>query len=314
MSKAAPDLSVVVLSWNTADLLADCLQALRAGAGNLDLEIVVIDNASEDGSPDRVEAEFPEVRLTRNSENVGYALGVNQGLELARGERVCLLGSDTAVAPDALPTLARFLDDHPRAGAVAPRLLHFDGRLQRACMRFPTLATALVWDLPLAESRFGRRELARYQYEDWDHRGTRQIDQPPGTCLMLPRRVLDELGPMDGRMWLFFNDVDWMKRLHGLGHEVWYVDEATVNHHLGSSTSRAGDFVERWHANRIVYYRKHHGRIGERLAKRAVGIVAKRQIDKLRDMLEDPAEFEAHREQIDGLAKRLRAMDARIGL
>src|ERR1043166_7321143 len=154
-----PDLSVVILSWNTRDLLGECLEAVDASQGGLSIETIVIDNGSTDGSADLVAASFPRPRLVRNAENRGYARGVNQGLALAAGRKICLLGSDTRVAPDALSRLCAFLDAHPEAGAVAPRLVNPDGTTQRACMRFSRFLTALWWDtFPVSWSP-GRREL-----------------------------------------------------------------------------------------------------------------------------------------------------------
>jgi GT2 family glycosyltransferase len=277
-----PDLSIIVLSWNTRDLLRECLEAVERGKGALSLETIVIDNASTDGSADLVAAEFPAAKLVRNDSNRGYARGVNQGLALATGAKVCLLGSDTRVAPDALPKLCAFLDAHPGAGAAAPRLVNPDGSIQRACMRFPTLKTVLWWDTFLAAWRPRSRELVRYQYLDWDHRGSRAVDQPPGTCLVLPRTVVEQIGPMDERLWLFFNDVDWALRLQKAGLQLWYVDEAEVVHHLGASTKRYTDFGAEWHRNRIAFYRKHYGFVGSALSKTVLVYAAIRQCFRAR--------------------------------
>jgi N-acetylglucosaminyl-diphospho-decaprenol L-rhamnosyltransferase len=261
------DLSVIILSWNTRELLRQCLESLRGGTGDLAAEVILIDNASSDGSADMVARDFPEVRLFRNAVNTGYAAGVNQGLRESRGERICLLGSDTRVLPDALPALAAFLDAHPEAGAVAPRLLNPDGSVQKGCMRFPTLTTVFWWDTPLQALWPESRELRRYQMRDWDHRGTRRVEQPPGTCLMLRRSMVERIGPMDERLWLFFNDVDWALRMHRARAPIWYVDEARIYHHLGRSTAQFPDFAPLWYQNRIAYYRKHYHVVGAALTK-----------------------------------------------
>lgn len=279
-----PDLTVIVLSWNTKDLLADCLEALRSGHGGLDVQVIVIDNASADGSADLVLSRFPWARLERNAENRGYARGVNQGLALAEGRKVCLLGSDTRVGPDALPKLCAFLDAHPEAGAVAPRLVNPDGSVQRACMRLPALKTALWWDTFLARWFPDSRELRRYQYADWDHVGTREVEQPPGTCLVVRGDVIARVGPMDERLWLFFNDVDWAIRIRKLGFQIWYLDDATVVHHLGASTKNYADFGAEWHRNRIAFYRKHFGFLGVVLSKGAAIYVALRQCFRVRKL------------------------------
>jgi GT2 family glycosyltransferase len=277
-----PDLSVIVLSWNTRDLLRECLEAVEKGRGGLSVETIVIDNASSDNSADFVASRFPHARLVRNATNRGYAAGVNQGLALATGGKVCLLGSDTRVAPDALPKLCAFLDSHPNAGAVAPRLVNPDGSVQRACMRLPTLETAAWWDTFLAAWSPNSRELVRYQYLDWDHRGTREVEQPPGTCLVVPKEVVSLIGPMDERLWLFFNDVDWALRMRKAGLQIWYLDEAEVVHHRGASTKNYADFGAEWHRNRIAFYRKHWGFTGAALTKTVLVYAAIRQCFRVR--------------------------------
>jgi N-acetylglucosaminyl-diphospho-decaprenol L-rhamnosyltransferase len=278
----APDLSVIVLSWNTRDLLRECLESVERGRGALSVEVVVIDNASSDGSAEMVAAQFPSARLARNDSNRGYATGVNQGIALSTGRKICLLGSDTRVAPDALPKLCAFLDAHPAAGAVAPRLVNPDGTVQRACMRFPTLKTVVYWDTFLARWFPKNAELVRYQYKDWDHSGTRVVDQPPGTCLVIPRGVVDKIGSMDERLWLFFNDVDWALRMRDAGLDLWYLDDADVVHHLGGSTRHYSDFGAEWHRNRIAFYRKHFRFVGVAMAKTAAIYVAVRQCFRVR--------------------------------
>jgi GT2 family glycosyltransferase len=273
-----PDLSIVVLSWNTKDDLRRCLQAIEEGRGALSVEVVCVDNASSDGSAEMVATEFQKTRLVRNAENRGYAKGVNQGLALARGFRVALLGSDTRVAPDALSKLCAFLDANPSYGVVAPKLVDYEtGATQRACMRFPLLKTALWWDTPLQALFPDRFEIARYRYLDFDHETSRDVDQPPGTCLVLHRSTVERLGPMDERLWLFFNDVDWSMRLSELGLKARYLADAVVAHREGGSTRKFADFPAEWHRNRIAFYRKHWGWIGALFAKAALVYVASRQ-------------------------------------
>ncbi|MSR74111.1 MAG: glycosyltransferase family 2 protein [Planctomycetes bacterium] len=298
-----PDVSVVVLSWNTQQLLRECLAALRCGHGGLNVEVVVVDNASHDGSADMVAREFPEIRLQRNSINRGYAGGVNDGIALAQGASVLLLGSDTRVAPDALRRLHDFLKANPKAGAVAPRLINPDGSIQRACMRFPSLRTVLWWDTPLQHFFPEGKELRSYQMKEWDHRGTRRVDQPPGTCLLVPRAVIDRVGVMDEQLWLFFNDVDWSLRMTKAGYELWYLDEAEVVHHLGGSTRHYVDFAAEWHRNRIRFYRKHFHSLGVLFTKTALLYVGLRQCVRVKRHLPFGAEYKANVKQIFGLMR-----------
>jgi GT2 family glycosyltransferase len=270
MTEAAPELSVVVLSWNTRELTLACLRALAADPSALRREILVVDNASQDGSADAIAREFPSVRLLCNARNEGYAAGNNQGAQQARGEWLCLLNSDTEVRPGALDRLVQFLRDQPRYGAAAPRLVDPDGSVQPACKRFPGLATALCFDTWFGRFWPGSRVAARYAMRDFDHLHARDVDQPPGACLVLRRRDYEALGGLDPALFLFFNDVDFCRRLWRSGRRIRYVADAEVLHHGGASTKGFAQFVVVWHRNRLAYYRKHHGRFGERLVRLVV--------------------------------------------
>ena len=255
----AVELSVVIPSWNTRELLAVCLEKLAA-AKKPATEIIIVDNGSEDGSADMIAAQHPDVVLVRNEKNEGFARGCNQGMRLARGRLVLLLNTDTEVAPDAIDRLAAFLDSHPGHGAVAPRLIHPDGRTQRTVMAFPRLRSVLWFGTPLERWFPNSRELRRYFARDWDQESSRDVDQPPAACLLVRREVLERSGLFDEDLWLFFNDVDLSLRMARDGWHTHYLAEALVVHHVGASTSKFGRFIPEYQKNRLHYYRKHHGR------------------------------------------------------
>jgi GT2 family glycosyltransferase len=160
-------------------------------------------------------------------------------------------------------------------------------------MRFPSLRTVLWWDTPLGAWFPDGRELRRYEMRDWDHRGSRRVEQPPGTCFIIRREAYEDVGAMDERLWLFFNDVDWAVRLERAGWAIWYLDDARVVHHLGGSTRSFADFGAEWHRNRIEYYRKHHGVVGAFLTKSALVYVALRQCWRIRAGCPDRREYRA---------------------
>ncbi len=249
--------AVVVPAWNTSELLAKCLGAL--GRSSIAAEIVVVDNASDDGSADMVARDFPEIKLIRNPRNEGFARACNQGSAATRAPLVLFLNSDTQVEPEVLAQLAEFLERNEDYAAAAPRLLNFDGSTQRACMDFPRLATALWFGTPFERWFPGSRELRRYFARDFDYGQDGDVLQPPAAALMLRRSVLDSLGGFDERMWLFFNDVDLSRRLWDCGERTRYLHGASVLHVGGASTAKFSSFVERWHYDRLAYYRKHHG-------------------------------------------------------
>lgn len=256
----APDLSIVVLSWNTRDLTLACLRALADDDSARSREIIVVDNGSEDGSADAIAAAWPEVVLVRNAHNVGYAAGNNQGAEHATGSYLCLLNSDTEVRPGALDLCVDFLAANPRYGAAAPKLVNPDGSVQRACMRFPGLGTALVYDLFWSKFPPGKWVDDRYYMRDFDHLHSRDVDQPPGACVIVRRDEYRAMGGLDPQLFLFFNDVDFCRRLWKQGRRIRYLAEAEVVHHGGASTKKYGSFVVTWFRNRLAYYRKHYGR------------------------------------------------------
>lgn len=263
-------LSIVIPSWNTLELTRACLRSLRR-AEKPETEVIVVDNASEDGSPDRIAEEFPEVVLVRNAENRGFAGGCNQGMELARGEFVLLLNTDTEMGERTLVRLVDFLRENPAYGAAAAKLVSPDGSVQRSCHRFPTLATALFFATPFETWFPESRELRRYFMRDWDHEGERDVDQPPAACLLLSRTALDAVGGFDEDLWLFYNDVDLSRRLRDAGLKTRYLGDVAVLHHEGASTSKFAGFLAIWHHNRLLYYRKHHGRLGGLWLKLCVG-------------------------------------------
>lgn len=255
-------LSVVVLSWNTHELTLACLSALFAEAPKHAREVIVVDNGSEDGSPDAIAAAFPQVRLLRNPDNRLYAEGNNQGAAMARGDYVVTLNSDTEVRAGALDRLVDFLRENPDYGACAPRLSDPDGSVQHACQRFPTLLTALCFDSWFGTFWPGRRHVDRYLMRDFDHLTSRDVDQPPGAVCMLRTADWRALGGFDEELALFYNDVDLCKRIWQRGQRIRYLADAEVMHHRGASTKNFAKMLVIWHRNRLAFFRKHYGGLG----------------------------------------------------
>ncbi|MEO6708712.1 MAG: glycosyltransferase family 2 protein [Planctomycetota bacterium] len=251
------DVAVVIPAWNTRELLASCLLALERSS--VPVEIVVVDNHSSDGSADMVEREYPRVKLVRNLENRGFAAASNQGIASTSAPFVLLLNTDTEVAPDAIERLLRFLEQNPAYAGAAPRLVNPDGSTQRACMNFPVLSTALWFATPLERWFPHSAELERYFARSFDHEHDSDVDQPPAAALLLRRAALERVGLLDESMFLFFNDVDLSKRLAAAGWRSRFLRDARVVHVGGASTRQLGERLERWHLDRLRYYRKHHG-------------------------------------------------------
>ncbi len=239
-----------------------CLRALFAETPRHAREVIVVDNGSHDGSADAIAAAFPQVRLLRNPDNRLYAIGNNQGAALATGAFVCTLNSDTEVQSGALDRLVDWLLAQPEYGLAAPRLSDPDGGVQHACMRFPTLATALCFDSWWGTWWPGSAVQRHYQMRDFDHLSSRDVDQPPGACCVLRTDEWRQLGGFDETLSLFYNDVDLCKRLQQRGRRIRYIAEAEVMHHRGASTKNFARMLMIWHRNRLAYYRKHYGVAG----------------------------------------------------
>jgi GT2 family glycosyltransferase len=225
---SAPGLSVVVLSWNTRELLGACLSALARDTAREPREILVVDNGSRDGSAEMVARDFPTVRLLHNAENRLYAEGNNQGARAATGRYLCLLNSDTEVRPGALDRLVEFLETHPEYGAAAPKLVNADGSVQRACSRFPTLLDPLFDSTALGLVPPGSWLLWWIRMGDFDHEHSRDVPQPPGACFVMRRDEYLALGGLDPAMSLFFNDVDLCRMLSRGRRRIRYLSEAEV--------------------------------------------------------------------------------------
>jgi GT2 family glycosyltransferase len=263
-------LSVVIVNWNTRELLRRCLDAVAVASGALESEVIVVDNGSVDGSAELVAMRYPSVQLLRNADNRGYAIATNQGAALARGEYLLLLNSDTEPQAGAFDALVRFLDERADYVGAAPRLVEADGTVQRACMRFPRRRTVFAFGTPLERLRPDSRELRRYFALDFDYESDGDVEQPPAACLLVRRSVWEDLRGMDESLWLFFNDVDLCARIAARGDRLRYIASAVVQHVGGASTSRFADFVPQWQADRLRYYRKHFGPLGALCAKTAV--------------------------------------------
>ena len=255
------ELSIVIPSWNTRELLEACLRSLQA-ADLPEHEIVIVDNGSEDDTVAVLQADWPQVRLFLNETNEGFAPACNRGMRESSGRYILLLNTDTEVRPDAIQKLYRFLQESREYAAAAPKLIYPDGRVQKSCHRFPGLATAFFFSTPVEKWWPKSPEMKRYFMMDWDHEGDRDIDQPPAACMLVRADVLAEIGLFDEKLWLFYNDVDLSLRLAQAGWKSRYLGSAVVVHHEGASTAKLVNFTPVWLENRLTYYRKHFGRLG----------------------------------------------------
>jgi N-acetylglucosaminyl-diphospho-decaprenol L-rhamnosyltransferase len=259
---SAPRIAILIVSWNARDLLARCLASLTSPP--LPHPIVVVDNASADGSADMIARDFPGVTLVRETTNLGFAGGVNRARRETQAERLLLLNPDTAATPEAITSLAAALDADPAIGAAGGRLVHPDGTPQRGfnVRRFPTMGS-FAMDLLLVDQLWpGNPATRRYLAHDLPDDQPADVDQPAAACLMLRATAFDAVGGMDTRFHpAWFEDVDLCRRLRAAGWRIRYEPRATFVHH-GGIAMRAlglGRFTAIWYANMERYVRRHHG-------------------------------------------------------
>ena len=253
-----PDLSVSIVNTNSRELLLACLDSL---AGT-DAELVVLDNASEDGSAEAVRDRFSEVRVIAQPYRAGFGANHNNVIRATTGRYVYVLNEDTTAGDWGFATLTAYLDDRPRVAALGPRIVYPDGRLQDSAWRFPT---PLVSTVSLAT--LGRLGVTQSRGEE-----PRAVDWVTGAAVLLRREALDEIGLFDESFFLYSEEVDLQARLHRAGWEVHYFPRVRVVHH---ESQFSADIPERrinemWRS-RHRYWRKHHGTAGARVAALATG-------------------------------------------
>lgn len=268
----AHDLSIVIVNWNVRDLLRQCLssvaQSLNQEKGRrLSVQIVVVDNASVDGSVEMLRGEFPHVHLIAKEENVGFTAGNNQGLAVSDGRYALLLNPDTELVDDALGEMVGFMEGRPRAGALGPQLIYPDGRVQSSRRRFPSFSTALLEGTFLQQRFPNVGLLKRYYVLDREDSETQEVDWVVGACLLMRRSTLDEVGPLDERFFMYAEEMDWCYRAKKLGWQVVYFPGVQVVHHEGKSSEQVLPVRHvQFQRSKVLFFEKYYGRLrGETL-------------------------------------------------
>lgn len=254
------DIAVIVVNWNAKDDLRACLQSLARMSGTaVSFETWVVDNASTDGSPDMVRAEFPDVHLLVNQANLGFSRANNQAIALSQSRYVFLLNSDAFVHPHALTELMAYADAHPRAGIVGPRVLNPNGTLQYSCRRFPTLGAGVFRNTYLGRL-FPRNKYAQdYLMADFDHQSVRTVDWVSGCAMFIRRALIDDIGALDERFFMYCEDVDLCLRAGQAYAPVVYVPQALVTHAIGRSSDKAADrMIWEFHRAWFEFDKKRH--------------------------------------------------------
>jgi len=280
MSKAAPsnslfDVSVVIVSFNTREVLRECLESVRRGSGALRVQTIVVDNCSADGSREMVQREFPEVLLVCSDVNLGFAGANNLGFKSARGRYIVLLNSDAFLAEEALERSVQHMDENPRVGLGGARLMGRDGSWQPSARKFPTLLDDLIVRSGLAARFPHSRFFGRFDRTWANIMDPAEVDWVPGAYSIIRAEALVTAGPFDTRFFLYYEEVDLCRRIKQLGYSVCYWPDVSVIHIGGESSrqvlstnmSKVGGQLTLWRMrSTLLYYRKHSGIVVTTLA------------------------------------------------
>ena len=254
-------LSVVIVNWNAGQALHDCLASLFASQFVGALEVLLVDNASTDGSQTRAARKYPGIKILQNAENRGFAGGANQALERVVGKLILLLNPDAMLHPGTIPLLVDFMREHPDAAIVGPKLLNPDGTLQGSARRDPSPWTGLFGrDAPLTRL-FPNNPVSRRELPGLSHAGDAplEVDWVSGACLLVRRAAYEQVGDLDERFFLFWEDADWCRRFRAAGWKVYYLPTAVGTHQVGvSRVQRPLRSAIDFHRSAYRFYRKHH--------------------------------------------------------
>lgn len=256
-----PSLSILVISWNGWTDLRRCLDSVYASMFR-DFEVVVVDNASTDGTPERLARIFPQVRVLHNTSNRGHTAGFNQGLRHTSGKWVLLLDADTEFGPDLVGSLVSFMQDRPDVAVAAPRLYYADGSLQETARNFPSAMSGLFGRQSALTRWFpGNRFSHRYLLRDrLSEQSPYPVQSVSAACLVFPRTLVDEIGAWDERYPGYWVDVDWCFRLHRAGRPVYCLPGLSMTHHEGNHRLKRRGAKRIWMFNHGAYmlYRTHY--------------------------------------------------------
>jgi hypothetical protein len=231
------DCSIIIVNWNTRDILRNCLTSVFQQTHGMDFEVIVIDNASSDGSAQRVKSEFPQALLIENTENRGFAAANNQGMRIAKGRYILLLNSDTIVLDGAIQKTVAFADQHPQAAVVGCKVLNPDHSLQPTCFMFPSLLNLFLSASYLYKIFPHSRFFGRERMSWWNRDNVREVDVVTGCFMLVRRKVIEQVGLMDEDFFMYAEETDWCFRFKQAGWQNLFYPDAQIIH-LGGQSSK----------------------------------------------------------------------------
>jgi len=270
--ETAPILSIITVTWNGKKYVEECLQSLNQ-ASRTSAEVIVIDNASTDGTPELVGQIFPRFTAIRNARNLGFAKANNIGIRLSRGKYLCLINSDVVVPPNCLDELYRYMETNPDVAVVGPQMLGPDFAVRRSTMRLPSVSNSFCRAVAADQWPFLSRLVGGQMMSDFRHNHTADVEVLNGWFWMLRREAVEQVGLLDERFFMYGEDMDWCRRFLDAGWRLVFYHGARAVHYGGASSSVAPVrfYLEMQRAN-LQYWEKHHGLVAQ-LAHRSILIV-----------------------------------------
>lgn len=253
------DLSIIIVNYKTRNLLEQCLNSIYSENYHFSYEVSVVDNNSKDSSIEMVKKKFPQVKLIENRNNSGFAAANNQALRRSNARYLLLINPDTVVLPDSLNVIMEFMDEHPEAGIAGCKLLNPDYSLQYSCRKFSNFATFFLRGIHLDSIFPNNTILRKYMMFDWDHNEVREVDWVLGSCMMVRRKAIEQVGRLDENFILYFEDQDWCYRMWKHGWKVYYVPQAQMIHYYQRRSAKQFLNVSTWtHIKSMLYFFKKH--------------------------------------------------------
>jgi GT2 family glycosyltransferase len=252
-------ISVIIISYDGIDYIGDCLSSVIKSLEGAASEVIVVDNGSKDGTVELIKETYSRVHIICNKSNLGFARAVNQGLEIAQGQFVLLLNQDTKIVNKAISKLAEGMKKDKKIGTIGPKFIGPDGSIQKSARSFPRYRDLFYEFSGLAYVLPKSKLFSNWKMGWFDHLSEKKVDQPMGAALMIRREVIEKVGHFDTRFPLFFNDVDYCRRVVWAGYENLYYPEAVVMHHVGGSTrKRKAAMIVQSHKAMYEYFKKYN--------------------------------------------------------
>lgn len=254
------DVSIIIVNWNTREITRQCLRSIYEQTAGITFEVVVVDNASEDGSVEMICSDFPQAILIKNTVNKGFAAANNQGMAVTKGRYTLLLNSDTLVLDNAIAKSIAFADQHPEAAVVGCRVLNLDKTLQPTCFMFPSLLNMVLSSIYLYKLYPRSRFFGREKMTWWDRSDIREVDVVTGCFMLVRKEAIDQVGMMDEDFFMYGEETDWCYRFRQAGWQRLYAPVAQIIHLGGQSSAKVrGEMLVQLRVSIIKFMKKHYG-------------------------------------------------------